>query len=280
MMFFVLAKIIGFIIKPFTMMLILIGATLSFGHMKDRASRRRRRTFRLLYRASMTALILWIGNLMMPIIPYLTVSALEGRFTQPDIASLDPDVIIILGGWQGNPNTMQNATTPPISSSGDRLITGLILAERFPYAMIALPGGLTRSGDTSEADISHAVLDGLGYTKRGIDRDRFIIEGLSRNTAENAVYLRDMLKARGSHVDGQIVLVTSAWHMPRAMGAFRAAGLEPIAFPVDYTTSKDGIPLRGLFLNGFGVTHRALREVIGLIAYRLTGRTDQLIPKP
>ena len=279
-MFFVLAKIVGFLIQPFTLLLILMAATAGFRIMKDQASRRRRKTIRKLYQASMTVLVIWMANLIMPIIPYMTIASLENRFPQPDIQALDPDMIIILGGWQGNPNTMRDAIAPPMSGSGDRLITGLMLAERFPYAMIALPGGLKRGGDLSEADISRSVLEGLGYTKRGIDRDRFIVEGLSRNTAENAVFLKEMMTIRGSHVDGQIVLVTSAWHMPRAMGAFRAAGLEPIAFPVDYISRPEGIPFGRLFLNGFKITHRALHEIVGLIAYRLTERTNQFIPQP
>ena len=130
---------------------------------------------------------------------------------------------------------------------------------------------MKKLGDArSEADITDAVIKGLK-----LDQRRVIVEGMSRNTAENAAYLKGLLDGD----DGQIILITSAWHMPRAMGAFRAAGLDPVAYPTDYRTPVEGISFGKLFGRGLGYTHTALSEYIGLMAYRVTGRTDQLLPK-
>jgi uncharacterized SAM-binding protein YcdF (DUF218 family) len=71
--------------------------------------------------------------------------------------------------------------------------------------------------------------------------------------------------------------------MPRAMGSFRAAGISVIAFPTDYWTlgrPADFLHLHGDPTRGLEMTEIALREWIGLIAYRLTGRSDALLPAP
>lgn len=279
-MFFISAKIIGFLIKPMNILLILMVGVFSFGRLSNRARRTRQKLMKRLHRLSVVLLMIWIGNLIIPIVPYLTINALESRFPKPEIDTLNPDIIVILGGWQGATSTMRDVTSPPISGSGDRLITGLILARNFPDALVTLPGGLRQfghsgSGSYSEADISQAVIDGMM-----LDEDRFIIEGLSRNTSENAVFLKNLLKDRRQRIDGQIVLITSAWHMPRAMGSFRSAGLNPIAYPTDYITSAHGLSFTDIVLNGIALTHTALSEVIGLAAYRLTGRIDRLFPGP
>ena len=271
-MFFILSKIIGFLIKPLHVLLILMAGAAGLRYARSRASRKRAKLVHRLHRIVTAVLVLWIANLLMPILPYMAVHQLEHRFPIPDQHSLNPDMIVILGGWQGAPSAMRDETTPSISSGGDRLITGLILAERYPNAKIAFPGGLKRAGDkASEADITEAVIQGLN-----LDRNRLIVEGMSRNTAENAAYLNELIDGEAA----QIVLITSAWHMPRAIGSFRAAGLNPIPYPTDFSTPKDGVSFMKLLGKGLGLTQTALSEYIGLIAYRLTGRTDRLLPQP
>ena len=270
-MFFILSKIIGFLIQPLNVLFILMAMSAGLRWGKTRVKRKRQKLVHVLHRIAIVMLGMWIANLIMPIIPYMAVRTLETRFPIPEEKMLNPDVIVILGGWQGAPATMRGETTPPISSNGDRLITGLMLAQEFPQAKIAFPGGLKKPGDArSEADITDAVIKGLR-----LDQRRVVVEGMSRNTAENAAYLKGLLDDE----DGQIILITSAWHMPRAMGAFRAAGLDPVAYPTDYRTPHEGISFGKLFGRGLGYTHTALSEYIGLMAYRVTGRTDQLLPK-
>ena len=270
-MFFILSKIIGFLIQPLNVLFILMAMSAGLRWGKTRVKRKQQKLARVLHRIAVVLLGLWIANLIMPIIPYMAVRTLETRFPIPEEKMLNPDVIVILGGWQGAPATMRGEATPPISKNGDRLITGLMLAQKFPDAKIAFPGGLKKPGDArSEADITDAVIKGLK-----LDQRRVIVEGMSRNTAENAAYLKGLLDGD----DGQIILITSAWHMPRAMGAFRAAGLDPVAYPTDYRTPVEGISFGKLFGRGLGYTHTALSEYIGLMAYRVTGRTDQLLPK-
>ena len=115
----------------------------------------------------------------------------------------------------------------------------------------------------------------------GIARDRVTLETRSRNTYENAVFTKALVKPKpGQHW----LLVTSAQHMPRAIGCFRRVGFPVEAYPVDWHTFPH---------LGYGVLCRPLRwaanldrldevmhEWVGLLAYWLTGRTSSLFPAP
>ena len=106
-----------------------------------------------------------------------------------------------------------------------------------------------------------------------------VFEDRSRNTFENAVYTKALVKPRKGE---DWLLITSAYHMPRAMGIFRALGMEPIAFPVDYRTYGDSNDFRPPADGTLAVRNfeTAAREWVGLLVYRLTGKTDLLLPAP
>ena len=90
-----------------------------------------------------------------------------------------------------------------------------------------------------------------------------------RTTSEDALYSAASLKPKPSE---RWVLVTRALHMPRAVGCFRTAGIQVEPYPVEFT-------------HPFGPGSEALKdfdtaakEWIGLVAYRLMGKTDALFP--
>ncbi|CAH2404710.1 hypothetical protein MES5069_440088 [Mesorhizobium escarrei] len=76
--------------------------------------------------------------------------------------------------------------------------------------------------------------------------------------------------------------MTSAFHMPRAKALFDKVGFVTVARPVDFRTSgKEGIGLsRDDSFGSLQTTSTAVREWIGLLAYRLSGRIDRLFPGP
>ncbi len=113
----------------------------------------------------------------------------------------------------------------------------------------------------------------------GVPRARLIVEDRSRSTAENAAFTKDRLEPKAGQ---RWVLVTSAMHMPRAVGAFRHVGFPVEAYPVDYTTTgpADAGHLSNSIEGGVIRTDAAVHEWIGLIAYRLLGRTNALFPGP
>ena len=149
------------------------------------------------------------------------------------------------------------------------------LAEKYPRAKLVFSGG---SGSLfyqylKEADAVKPLLRQLG-----IDLKRMIFEKKSRNTAENAAFSYRLAKPE----KGQVwILVTSAFHMPRAVGSFRKAGWEVIPYPVDYMTKEEAdFPLQFNFANGLGSLGGALHEFLGLLFYWLDGKTDQMFPGP
>jgi uncharacterized SAM-binding protein YcdF (DUF218 family) len=195
---------------------------------------------------------------------------LENRFPRPP--ALDRvDGIVVLGGGQ-EALVSRDRDRIALNDAGERLIEAGTLARRFPDAQLVFTGGNGPPGLT-EADVSRRV-----FAAMGLDADAVIYESRSSNTWDNAVMLRDLVAPARGEV---WLLVTSASHMPRAMGAFRAAGWQLEAYPVDYhTTRRWGVfPMQDFeaSLRGLDV---ALHEYFGLVGYRLLGRTQELFPAP
>ncbi len=109
-------------------------------------------------------------------------------------------------------------------------------------------------------------------------RARVVLERRSRNTAENAAFSKDIARPK---LGERWLLVTSAVHMPRAIGCFRRAGFAVEAYPVDWRTgaSVAFTPSRS-FAAGLQRTDFAAHEWLGLLAYWASGRTSELLPGP
>lgn len=197
---------------------------------------------------------------------------LEDRFARP--ASLgDVAGIIVLGGAIG---ASRGEVT--FNASASRMTEAIDLARRFPAARLAFTGGsasLLGQDEMTEAEAARRV-----FVSVGIEPGRLILEDKSRNTHENAVLLKPLL---GQKPGERWLLVTSAAHMPRSVGIFREAGVAVTPYPVDYVTSgtrRDFLHVNREFSQGLTRTDQAAREWVGLIAYRLAGRTDALFPGP
>jgi len=163
-----------------------------------------------------------------------------------------------------------------LNESGERLTAFAELARRYPDAKLVFTGG---SGQilfsaAREADIAGSLFEGLG-----IPRERIILEDQSRNTWQNAVLTRDLVSPQPGE---RWLVITSAWHMPRSIGCFRAAGFDVEAYPVDFRTRGQGDLWRPFssVSEGLRRVDTAVREWIGLVAYRATGRTSELLPAP
>ena len=110
-------------------------------------------------------------------------------------------------------------------------------------------------------------------------RSRIVAESKSRNTVENAVFSKLLAMPQPNE---RWLLVTSAYHMPRAIGAFRHVGFAVEAYPVDWRTRgwRDAAMPFDRLSAGLDRTDVAIHEWIGLIAYRLSGRSSTLFPAP
>lgn len=264
-MFFIAAKIFWFLIQPIN----LIGILLVLGLIAF--ALRLRRSGITLMSSALLVLALSVWTSLGPVM----LQPLEDRFKRPDPAPQQiAGVIVLGGGLEGAINLIRGGYE--LNSGGDRLVETAVLARRYPDARIVISGGngsLVLEGE-GDADTAPRLLEALG-----VDRQRLILENRSRDTYENAVFSKELVQPRPGET---WLLVTSAFHMPRSMALFRRAGFDVVPWPVDYRTRGDEMP--GLPtdnpLDSLSATTTALREWIGLIAYRLTGRIDQVFPGP
>jgi uncharacterized SAM-binding protein YcdF (DUF218 family) len=160
-----------------------------------------------------------------------------------------------------------------------------------PNGIIILPGGAGTAiaaklgWDYPEARLTFC---GLGAASKNlidrladfdVDPSRINIEPRSRTTFEDAFYSAALLKPKPSET---WLLVTAAMHMPRAIGCFRVAGFQVEAYPVEFTTRSRSSPFSPFATGSSALIQldRAAKEWIGLIAYRLMGKTDALFPRP
>ena len=197
---------------------------------------------------------------------------LEKRFaTNPELPARI-DGIIMLGG-AADPLGSYIWDQPELGDAVERYLAFVSLAGEHRGAKLVFTGGNGAILDQaySEADISLYLLESLG-----VDRSRLELERDSRNTHENAVNSKALVKPEAGET---WVLVTSASHMPRAVGVFCAADWPVIPWPVDHGT----MPGRQLrfdpdLAGNLESLNENFREWLGLVVYRFTGKTDALFP--
>jgi uncharacterized SAM-binding protein YcdF (DUF218 family) len=264
-MFFILSKFVGFFALPSNVAatIAVVGIVLLFT--------RFRRTGRALATLGVVLLLIAglspLGNaLMLP---------LEDRFPPWDASRGAPAGIIVLGGAVG-PELSAARGTPDLNESAERITATAALARQYPDARIVYSGGNARLVLTGgiEADYAIDLLESLG-----VARARVVAERQSRNTIENAEFSKRLVAPKPGE---RWLLVTSAYHMPRAIGAFRRAGFLVEAYPVDWRTRGPidlWLPFESVTA-GLRRTDTAVHEWIGLFAYWLTGRTSELFPAP
>jgi uncharacterized SAM-binding protein YcdF (DUF218 family) len=147
---------------------------------------------------------------------------------------------------------------------------------RYPNARILFSGGSGALIDDADAEASFAVLLLESF---GIARNRITLEDRSRNTVENAVFSKAIVQPKSGE---RWLLVTSAYHMPRAIGVFRKAGFPVEPYPVDLRRppAEGGLRPFATIVNGLWRTDTAVHEWVGLAVYWLTGRSSELFPVP
>jgi uncharacterized SAM-binding protein YcdF (DUF218 family) len=264
-MFFILAKILGFFALPSNILISLgvIGIVL----MATRFARAGRRL-------AVTALVLIAIAGLSPF-GNAIILPLEERFPPWDSSRGAPTGIISLGG------ALDTVVSQPrgevaLNEAAERMTSIAELARRYPDARIVFSGG---SGRIIYDGVTEASLAARLFDSFGIAKERVVLEDKSRDTDENARFTRELVQPKPGE---RWLLVTSAHHMPRSVGVFRAAGFAVEAYPVDYRT-RGAIDLLRPFSNvgdGLRRTDTAAREWVGLAIYRMTGRTTELFPAP
>lgn len=265
-MYFYLSKTLGDLAVPSTfVMLLIIGGLLLW----------RSRFAQLGRRMIVTALVLLLIGDLTPIGTALMLP-LENRFPRWDDTQGPPTGIVVLGGVV---NTYISRLRQDISldSASGRLIAAVELQRRYPELRVVFSGGnsnLIFKG-RSESDFAVRFLEQMGVPSKSI-----VFDNAARNTTENAVNAKKLADPKPNE---RWLLVTSAVHMPRAMGLFRAAGFPIKAYPVDYRTGgwRDVLAPPSLSLTGdFSRLDPATHEWEGLLVDWLTGRSATLFPGP
>lgn len=177
--------------------------------------------------------------------------------------------IIVLGGAEDYSSAVHTGRIE-LNAASERLIEALELARRFPQARLVATG---RSGAVKDEAGPGDRAMGLAerfLTEQGIAPARLVIEARSRNTSENAKFSYELVEPK----DGETwVLVTSAFHMPRAMKSFERQGWNGlVAWPVDYRGG--GLPgnIDWDLAGNLELTNLAIKEYIGQVAYNGLGR--------
>lgn len=260
--FYVVGKVVWLLTTP-SNALILLGL-IGIALLRLRQENWRRRG-RLMLVASVSALAVF----GLTPLPSFALSILEQRFS-PLPASSSIDGIILLGG--GLNHCGEGACPGELNDSGQRLVTAAELARRYPNAAIVISGGPKEADGSSEASVSAALLQAMG-----VSAARIRIEDRSLSTAENARLTAALIAGARSE---RWALVTSAFHMPRAIGAFRKAGVNVIAAPCNYRTYGRPGFLAFRASDALALTDIAAKEYLGLIAYYASGRTSAILPGP
>lgn len=264
-MSFALSKILWSLVMPGNLLALLlaIGAVLLF------ADERLRRAGRRLVVVAATG----FGVLLVTPAGDWAARPLEERFARPALPER-VDGIIMLGGAV-DPMMAASRGEPSVNQATERILAFVELARRYPDARLVSSGG---SGLLLHPDAKEDVVMRAVFRQIGFDPGRVLFETESRNTWENALYSRDLAKPAAGEV---WVLVTSALHMPRSVGIFRRAGWPVVPYPVDYRSFDASAPYAGLEVDRTLVlVTAAIREWIGLAAYRLMDRTSAVFPGP
>ncbi|MDA0262242.1 MAG: YdcF family protein [Proteobacteria bacterium] len=263
-MTFIASKILWALVQPSNLLLLLLATGVALSWTGWQKWGRRLATIATL--ALLAIAILPVGGWL--------YHPLETRFAVPKTLPETISGIIVLGGAT-SPALTERWDQPSLNDNSERLVALVSLARRYPSARLIFTGGSgsLRPGRLREADVVRRVLDDIGFSSQ-----RVTYESRARNTIENAVNTFDLVRPTK---DENWLLVTSAYHMPRAVGCFRTAGWTVIPYPVDYRMAgRGGIGFRLKMSQGLRAFDKAVHEWTGLIAYRLFGRTAAIFPAP
>ena len=257
-LFFIVSKLIGALIRPDTWIVIALGLIIV-------ALVLHRRRLALTISA-----FTFIAILALAILPLgaLLLQPIERTYNaNPALTRVDG--IIVLGGGE-DASASAYWDQIQLNDGGERYTAALALAKRFPEARVLFTGGSGALRDLTGEVISEASLAGQFFIDHGVPAERLLLEGNSRNTAENARLSLVLAKPAADEV---WMLVTSAFHMPRAVRSFEAAGWSRLVpYPVDFRTAAFKDKIGWNLTRNLLVLTTAIKEKAGQLAYSLTGR--------
>jgi len=252
-MFFILSKILQFLISPYTWVFILI----VWGFFNKNSKKKKR-------------LLLWsiivfyfFSNDFLIDEAYRIYEERDQKLSE---LSSDYDAVIILGGFVTYDN-YQNMEK--FRASTDRFLQGYKIYKLHKAKKIMLVGG---SGSISNPENKEGPIISHYLQQVGLPLNDIIVESESKNTHENAT--KSALILNKIYPDGKFLLVTSGFHMPRAKRCFKKTGLNVTPFSVDQYAGKRKFVFDHLFIPDVEAMRKweiIIHEWVGFISYKLVG---------
>jgi len=155
-------------------------------------------------------------------------------------------------------------------AASDRFIQTASLYHTGKIKKILVTGGSGSllHGYPAEAEYLRKALINIAVPEKDI-----IVEPLSRNTHENAIFSKKIIDSL--QLRPPFLLITSAFHIPRSSAVFKKAGIQFIAYPCDYKVVKEKFSLDDILMPDAKLLKNwseLIKEIIGLAAYKLTGK--------
>ena len=262
-LFFLISKIVWLLLSPDSLLLILILLTLV-----------------LLYigKNKQAKIVLTTISGILIILSFFSIGEwllypLETRFPTNPRLPQQIDGIIVLSGAE---NSLLSSVWDQVelNAASERDLTFLSLAKKYPTAKLIFTGG---TGSLINQEYKAADVAKKLFEQQGFDTTRILFERESRNTYENVVYSKNLVK---SIKNENWILITTSWHMPRSVGIFCKAGWPVIPYPVDHQTNKDNLfRINFNLIDNLQILKTAIKEGLGLFAYYLSGKTDLFFPE-
>lgn len=254
---FILSKILALITQPLVWVFVVLLLSLW-------CAKRRPRTSRALVALALLGMVVTAWKPL----PEAVLRALESRYPEmaPDAKLEGYAGVVVLGGGLESGRTQMAHVQPMLNDAGERMTATVAVLRQNPSLRVVFTGGegmLMGVGQT-EAERAKIFFDSLGVKDSQVQ-----YESASRNTYENAILTA---KLPGVDPTQRWLLMTSAWHMPRSMATFEKAGWNVTAYPVDFRTGADSDWTDFALGGGAMDWQTALHELVGIVAYKLTGR--------
>jgi len=252
-MFFILSKILSFLLSPIFWIVISIVLYFIF---KKKTWRRK------LLIVSFIVLVVFSNQFLF----YHVSGWWEGELQNPNTVK-NYDGIILLGGFSSYKTEVERIR---FHESADRLMQALQLYKMEKVKYFVFTGGSARI-------IVRGQKEGM-FLKNylslmGIKNEDLLVEWNSRNTHENAIETKQILTERELQ-KGTFLLVTSAFHMKRALGCFKKVGIDVYPYstdPLQSTLSPDFADCIMPSASVLAMWERLFREWVGYVMYRFKG---------
>lgn len=254
-MFFVFSKILAFLLKPINWIFfsLLLGRFLKRQKLKVRSLNWAILLLLFFSNKFIFTKVLWLWE-----VQTITSDQIDAPY----------DIGILLGGYSA-PEILPNQDRHNFNSRANRFNNTLELYARGKIKKILVTGGTGSllQNFPKEAEGIQKYLVQLGVPEADI-----IVEAASKNTRENALFTAKILEEQ--YPEAKCLLITSAWHMRRAIGCFKKAGLSPTPYSVDFMNEITR-PSIGFFLLPSAYTlenwEYIIREWFGYLMYRIAG---------